>query len=144
MTAYDGVLDAIEDPAIGVVKFYLKQWGLNDEPGITFQEVTTRPCRKEDFNWGDGESSSETSKFFPINDVSKRDLSFYYRKMKCLDETQGTEIFGSYNTDKASNLMIVFEKCNRKKQTYCKSDEEIDKWLEFKYLVALENQKIFV
>ena len=31
--------------------------------------------------------------------------------MKCLDE-EGTEIFGNYNTDKASNLMIVFEKCD--------------------------------
>ena len=34
--------------------------------------------------------------------------------MKCLDE-EGTEIFGSYNTDKASNLMIVFETCDEEK-----------------------------
>ena len=52
-------------------------------------------------------------------------------------------MFGSYNTDKASNLMIVFEKCNKKKNKKCKSDKAIKNWLEFKYLVVLENEKRF-
>ena len=63
--------------------------------------------------------------------------------MKCIDEKQSTEIFGSYNTDKASNLMIVFEKCDNTERT-CASDEIIDEWLEFKYIVILENEKLFV
>ena len=50
--------------------------------------------------------------------------------MMCLDEQEGTEIFGSYNTDKASNLMIVFEKCNSEAAAVtCQDDEAIDKWL---------------
>ena len=63
--------------------------------------------------------------------------------MKCLDE-DGTEIFGSYNTDKASNLMVVFEKCDPEKETYCKPKDKIDEWLEFRYVVNLENQENFV
>ena len=61
--------------------------------------------------------------------------------MKCIDQSS-TEIFGSYNTDRASNLMVVFEKCNSEFET-CKSEAEIDKWLEFKYIVTVENEKRF-
>ena len=63
--------------------------------------------------------------------------------MKCIDEKQQTDIFGSYNTDKASNLMIVFERCN-KKINDCKEDKDIDDWLKYKYIVSLENEKTFV
>ena len=62
--------------------------------------------------------------------------------MKCVDEGAETEIFGSYNTDRASNLMIVFERCNTSLRT-CKADDVIEKWLEFNYLVLLENKKVF-
>ena len=108
MIAYDGNEESIEDPEIGIVKFYLKQWGLNDTPGISFTEVKTRPCREDDFNW----DNNPKSKFFPVNKASIKDMKTYSKKMKCLDET-GTEIFGSYNTDKASNIMIVFETCDK-------------------------------
>ena len=57
--------------------------------------------------------------------------------MKCIDEKQ-IEIMGNYNTDKASNLMIVFEFCDKTVRT-CASDETISKWLEFKYIFVLEN-----
>ena len=41
--------------------------------------------------------------------------------------------------------MVVFEKCDSKaKPNYCKSDEEINKWLQFKYIVLLENEKKFI
>ena len=57
-----------------------------------------------------------------------KDLKSYSAKMKCLADNDSTEIFGSYNTDKASNFMIVFEKCN-KKERKCKSDNKIKLWL---------------
>ena len=63
--------------------------------------------------------------------------------MKCLHNEEKTEITGSYNADIASNLMIVFEKCNSTVST-CKSDEEINEWLEFKYIITLENEKRFI
>ena len=66
--------------------------------------------------------------------------------MKCIDEKQQTDIFGSYNTDKASNLMIVFERCKVKTNDNkpCKDDSVIDDWLKYKYIVSLENEKTFV
>ena len=114
VTSYDGNPNSIEDPEIGVVKFYLKQWGLDDSPGITFKEVKTRQCTYQDFNWGRFFDGSSNTKFFPVNEVSVRDLKTFSSKMKCLDD-ESTRIFGSYNTDKASNLMVVFEKCDSSK-----------------------------
>ena len=64
--------------------------------------------------------------------------------MKCLEQGQ-FEIIGNYNTDKAKNIMIVFEKCNSTALGRpCKSDTEINEWLKFKYIVALENERFFV
>ena len=40
--------------------------------------------------------------------------------------------------------MVVFEKCDPEKRTTCKSEEEITAWLEFKYIILLENSKQFV
>ena len=64
--------------------------------------------------------------------------------MKCLEEGQ-FDITGNYNTDKANNIMIVFEKCNSEiLGRSCKTDIEIDEWLKFKYIVVLENERFFV
>ncbi len=62
--------------------------------------------------------------------------------MKCIDEVD-TTIFGNYNSDKASNMMIVFDRCDRTLRT-CKSETMIDAWLEFNYIVALEHTKRFI
>jgi len=57
-------------------------------------------------------------------------------------------LFGNYDTSLASNLMIVFEKCDPQKRALeglkCKSAAEIDEWLEFKYFLVLENGRQFV
>ena len=74
VTNYDGVSEDIEDTSIGVVKFYLKQWGLNGQVGVSFIEILTRPCQREDFNFGEENSQS---KFYPTNPVSERDLDHY-------------------------------------------------------------------
>ncbi len=69
VTSYDGGGEPIEDPSIGTVKFYLKQWGLDGNPGITFAEVTTRPCKITDFNLKDVDDEAD-SIFYPVNPVS--------------------------------------------------------------------------
>lgn len=64
--------------------------------------------------------------------------------MKCIDESAATiELFGSYNSIRASNFMVVFERCDRTKRT-CKGKEDIDKWLQSKYLVLAHNEKRFI
>ena len=42
--------------------------------------------------------------------------------MNCIDEP--FEVFGDYNSNSASNLMVVFDICDPKKRT-CKSEAEI-------------------
>ena len=54
------------------------------------------------------------------------------------------DIFGNYDTKMAANLMIVFEKCDKKVEKVCKSDAEINEWLAFKYIILLENEKRFI
>ena len=54
------------------------------------------------------------------------------------------DIYGNYNTGIASSLMIVFEKCAPSKMQRCKSEQEITKWLEFKYIYTLVNDKKFI
>ena len=44
ITSFDGKSESIEDPEIGEIKFYLKQWGVDGAPGINFIPVSTRPC----------------------------------------------------------------------------------------------------
>ena len=38
--------------------------------------------------------------------------------------------------------MVVFEKCDLG-PSKCKSDADIDEWLKQKYIVVLENNKVF-
>lgn len=65
--------------------------------------------------------------------------------MKCIDEEAiDYALQGSYNTDKASNLMVVFERCDKDGPIKCQSDTQISEWLEFKYMLTLENEKRFV
>ena len=73
---------------------------------------------------------SPESFFFPADLFSLKDMNTHSAKMKCLDTTDKIEIFGSYNTDKASNFMIVFEKCKNEEGRKCKSENKIKLWLE--------------
>lgn len=67
--------------------------------------------------------------------------------MRCIKNLDELEIWGDYDTDKASNLMIVFEKCDISKRpagAKCKTEREIEEWMEFKYIVTLENESKFI
>ena len=39
--------------------------------------------------------------------------------------------------------MIVFERCNSTLTT-CKTDDEIERWLRYKYIVTIQNRKDFI
>ena len=54
-------------------------------------------------------------------------------KMKCIDEE--FQIWGDYNSDDGQNLMVVFEKCDPGERE-CESEEVINRWLEYKYIVV--------
>lgn len=64
-------------------------------------------------------------------------------RLKCIKEAH--TLHGNYDTASAANLMIVFEKCDRTKpKNTCKSEEEIEEWMTFKYIYTLDNQEKFV
>ena len=64
----------------------------------------------------------------------------FKENLKCIDEPY--EIFGDYETDSTSNLVIFFEKCDATVRT-CKSDAEIEAWLDGKFILILENHVSF-
>ena len=79
ITAYDQNPDSIEDPTIGTLEFYMKEFGSTFK-GINFRKLPTKPC---DFN--DVEGSNENSPFYPTYYDSENLLKTYGQKMKCID-----------------------------------------------------------
>lgn len=41
-------------------------------------------------------------------------------------------------------LFFVFKKCDKKKRLTCKSDDDIKKWLETRYLIIAYNKYTFI
>lgn len=67
--------------------------------------------------------------------------------MRCLADYKELSMFGDYDTDKAANLMVVFEKCDLTKRApgeKCKSEKQIEDWMLYKYIVLLENEAKFI
>ena len=65
--------------------------------------------------------------------------------MKCLKNPADVRMWGNYDSPSGANLFITFEKCDPlKSEVQCKSDQEITKWLEFKYFAGIWNSKKFV
>ena len=63
--------------------------------------------------------------------------------MRCLDK-QDFELLGNYDTNQASNFMIAFVKCDNDLRDDCKTEEQIDEWMKFKYMFVLENSRRFI
>lgn len=125
VTSYDGNLESIEDERYGTVKFFLKTWESSYE--INFRELKQRPCSSKDYD----------EVFYPMHARSVGQANFLLHKMKCIDEAY--ELFGDYHADAASNVQAVFVRCDPSKQTTCASEQEIEDWLKFKYIVTIEN-----
>ena len=79
--------------------------------------------------------------FFPVVKHHENYLRTYGPKMKCFDEN--LEIHGNFNSEKAANLILVFEKCDRKLRDTCWKEEDIQDWLRGTYVVTLENTWTF-
>ena len=94
ITAYDDERNPIEDPEIGTIKLYYKNWDVAKENDILkFTEIPTRPCTLEDFG--------NNKIFYPIKETSEADMHKYWRKLKCVDKNTVLEIFGRYETQAA-------------------------------------------
>ena len=73
------------------------------------------------------------------------DLNLYGNRLKCPENKTDLEIMGNYDSSAAANVMVVLEKCDNKTSTItCKSNAEIDAFLEFKYILLLQNERKFI
>ena len=61
--------------------------------------------------------------------------------MKCVDDD--INVYGDFNSNIASSLMVVFEACKPEERT-CADQATIDKWLKFKYLIIAENKENYL
>ena len=139
ITAYDGSPDDITDPEIGEVKFVMKRWG--GDVLLEFTELPTVPCKDITSFGKNGEEEKQL--FNPLSPDSIDQFNIYGPKLLCLKNTDDLRIKGNYDSSQGAQLMVIFEKCNpqarAKKGLRCKTDAEIDQWLEFKYLFVIEN-----
>lgn len=84
ITAYDSNPEPIEDPSIGVLKAYYKSWGIKAGiGGVDFEPLPTRQCTNAELHIKN--ETDPESKFFKPHPNSIGDLSFYSKKLKCLD-----------------------------------------------------------
>ena len=69
------------------------------------------------------------------------DMEVYSSSLRCLKDVENDSlIWGNFNTGNARALLIMFEKCDRSTSaTVCESEEEINNWLEGRYILVLEN-----
>ena len=115
VTSY-GAIEEEEDPEIGTLEFYTKSWK-DDLSPLVFTKLRTRKCTLADFDTvdldeeyfeqaHDQDHEVEEATFYPIH---KESVSYvgYIPSMKCIDEP--FEIYGSFDTNIASNLMVTFE-----------------------------------
>jgi hypothetical protein len=156
ITYYDGDLESIENPNIGRMKAIYREWGLGDYSGILETELPTRPCTMADFgldDYQDGDTLERLTDFtknmtdIPGTFFTPVQHQIYYfmtygHKMKCMD--QPLKVQGNYDSWKARNFALVFEKCDNTVEGHtCEPEEVITDWLAGTYVVVVENNWTF-
>ena len=121
------------------MKAYYKRWGNDDDPaGTSYHELKTRPCTDEDLGLG---GDPQKSRFFEGDKASKEYVREYKDKMQCIDED--FSIFGDYRSFAVQHLSIQFEACDYINNSTCKSYEEIRQFMRRKFIMTLENARVF-
>lgn len=97
------------------MKAYYKTWGMpGDEQGVHWEELETSPCTRaqlglpeeqEEARAGVTKASDDTSLFYPAHKNSENDLSFYYKKFKCVN-SKHLRIQGDYNSGVTRSFVI--------------------------------------
>ena len=141
VTAYDSNPESIDDPTIGLIKPYYKSWGIIPGGGVHFEPLPTRPCTNAELHIKN--ETDPDSKFFKPHANSVGDMTFYSKKLKCLD-VESIRVQGDYNSPTTRSFVLLFEKCNNATfQGVCKSEEQIKNWLARKFVVINVNQQRF-
>ena len=77
-----------------------------------------------------------------MSEAKKSEVNRILHRMNCID--QRLNLYGEWNSGSAQVLFFVFKKCDKTKRSTCKSDEDIKKWLETRYLVVAYNKYTFI
>ena len=80
---YDDNPESIEDPTYGTLQAYYKTWGLDNQNVVRWEQLQTRKCTKEELNIA--EENNGGGNFYEPDENSRRDLTIYYKKLKCLE-----------------------------------------------------------
>ena len=84
ITDYDANDQPIEDPTYGLLLPFYKSWGLTEgDQVIDFEPLPTRDCTVAELHIHN--ETDPNSQFYQPHPNSVTDLSFYYKKLKCLD-----------------------------------------------------------
>ena len=141
ITAYDNNQEIIEDPSYGVLNPYYKTWGFEDSVGVEFEPLKTRPCTEAELHINN--QTDPDSIFYPPHPEGVGSLSFYHKKLKCLDG-EGIRVQGDYNSAKTRSFVLLFDKCNQTAfDGVCKSEAEIKTWLARKFIILNMNKNRF-
>ena len=67
--------------------------------------------------------------------------------MLCVADPNDLYVSGNYDSSEAENIVIVFEVCNQEtaaEGVTCASETDAKAWMQSKYIVTLQNEKIFI
>ena len=93
---------------------------MEGEPnGVNWEQLPSKQCTMEQLGLTTDAESGEIamiqgeskSLFYPTHRNSVYDLSYYYKKLKCLD-SENIRIQGDYNSGVTRSFVIQFTKCD--------------------------------
>ena len=125
LSAYDSEQEFIEDPDYGTLKAYHYEWGFDEIQSSRLIEIETRRCTEEDLYLNEEEDeemgqNESQSKMYTLHEQGKSSVEYYKKKFRCIDEE--ISVIGDYNSDKARQFVIQFEKCDNETRSTCKSE----------------------
>ena len=103
-----GIVGDITKPEIGLLKFYIKEWGTDGSAEVKWKELKSRNCEPDDFEADESTGVSRYG-FYPLNSRTEY-WTTYRSNFQCIDEPY--DVYGNWNTNTGGNLMIVFERCD--------------------------------
>ena len=114
MTPYDDE-DEPWDETYGRLVARQKIWGERDENGklkkLYFKDHILEPCKREYFLLGDSDDRHDLARFNMASENQVNDLKRKMTELKCLEEDT-FELYGDYNTERGSQFVISFERCD--------------------------------
>ena len=133
LTPYDSNTEIIEEARYGELVFEHYGWG-NNGVGNHQRQLDHHYCSESELGLSGGEPSSS---IFPIFGGSQNIINIKKKQFKCVS-SEDLVIWGDYNSDKAQQINVKFKMCEG--HSYCEKKEDIQKWLQRKFIILVYNQ----